>query len=88
MNQPDNDGTYDEKLLAIIAIAGLALLVMFMLTPVLRPYYALLMPATITVAAGMAWALLRAGRPLSDPQWPAPGEEWEDQDQGCHSPPG
>lgn len=57
-----DDGRYDETLLLVVSAVGLALLALFAATPVLRPYYALLMPLTITVGAGGAWALLRSGR--------------------------
>ena len=59
---PNPDGRYDERLLLVIGAAGLVLLVLFALTPVLRPYYALLMPATIAIGASLAWILLRNGR--------------------------
>lgn len=57
-----DEGSYDERLLLVIAVAGIGLFAFFLATPVLRPYYALLMPAVIAAGAGIAWALLRAGR--------------------------
>lgn len=62
---PNRDGAYDELLLLVIGSAGLALLALFALTPVLRVYYALLMPAVITLGAGVAWLLLRRARVAS-----------------------
>lgn len=58
----DGDGRYDENLLLVVGGAGVVLLVFFTLTPVLRPYYALLMPAVLALGASATWALLRAGR--------------------------
>lgn len=58
----DGDGRYDENLLLVVGGAGVVLLVFFALTPVLRPYYALLMPAVLALGAGATLALLRAGR--------------------------
>ncbi len=57
-----DDGRYDEMLLLVVSAVGLALVALFAATPVLRPYYALLMPLTITAVAGGAWALLRFRR--------------------------
>ncbi len=57
-----DDGRYDEMLLLMVSAVGLALVALFAATPVLRPYYALLMPLTINACAGGAWALLRSGR--------------------------
>ncbi|MBI3978631.1 MAG: hypothetical protein HY331_10655 [Chloroflexi bacterium] len=62
-----DDGSYDELLLLVISLAGLGLLMLFTMTPVLRPYYAVLMPAAIATAAGIAWLLLRGGRLANEP---------------------
>jgi len=56
------DGRFDERLLRVVAAAGVGLLVLFLVTPVLRPYYAILMPIGIFVAAGAALWLLRSAR--------------------------
>ncbi|MBI2939225.1 MAG: hypothetical protein HYY04_02210 [Chloroflexi bacterium] len=58
----DDDARYDEQLLLVIAVAGTVLFAFFAVTPVLRPYYALLMPAVIAVGAMGSWVLLRSGR--------------------------
>ena len=57
---PD-DGRYDECLLLVIGVAGLVLFALFVATPVLRPYYALLMPAVIGLAVLTAFVWLRWG---------------------------
>lgn len=54
----DPDSGFDRMLLLIIALANAGLFVLFLMTPVLRPYYAVLMPATIAAAAGTAWLAL------------------------------
>ncbi len=74
------DGTYDERLLQIILVVGVLLFVLFAATPVLRPYYALMMPAVITVIAGLAWSLLRSGRLANGKLPPVKGPD-EDETQ-------
>ena len=71
-----DDGRYDEMLLLMVSAVGLALVALFAATPVLRPYYALLMPLTINACAGGAWALLRSGRlaAISSGASPAPAD--------------
>jgi len=81
-----HDNGYDERLLLVILAASLALFAFFAAMPVLRLYYALLMPAVIAIGAGVAWALLRSGRlaspaprptspPDSSPSSPSPRAE-------------
>lgn len=60
--QYEDDGRFDERLLAIIATAGAMVFALFLLVPVLRPYYAVLMPIGILLSAGAALWLLRSAR--------------------------
>jgi hypothetical protein len=57
-----DDATFDERLLLVVAAGGLLVFLLFLATPVLRPYYALLMPLGIVGGAGTAWYLLRRAR--------------------------
>lgn len=65
MDDP-KDGRFDERLLTIVTVAGVGLLALFLVTPVLRPYYAVLMPIGILVSAGAALWLLRSARAANE----------------------
>lgn len=58
----NEEESYDERLLLVIFVSSLMVLSFFVLTPALRPYYAVLMPAALAASAGVTWWLLRASR--------------------------
>lgn len=53
---------FDEILMLVLGITGLALTAFFLAMPALRVYYAVIMPAVIAVGAFTAWGLLYVAR--------------------------
>ncbi len=55
-------GEYDEFLMLVLGVIGLALTSLFLVMPALRVFYAVVMPAVIAGGAFLTWGLLYAAR--------------------------
>lgn len=67
-------GDFDEFLMLVLGVIGLALTALFLAMPALRVYYALVMPAVIAGGALLSWGLLYVARTVrARGEAPSPG---------------